>query len=172
MTISLEPEGAELGTGAQLREAEIENLDAAAGQDDVGGFEIAMDDALGVSGGERVGDLDGVRQHTLSSGMGPCLISVRESVALDELHDQVIRANVVERADVGVVERGDGLGFALKAVAELARGNFDGDGPAEAGVGAAVDLAHAAFAEEGIDAIGPERVAGLSAGSGAWLAMM
>ncbi len=31
-------------------------------------------------------------------------------------------------------------------------------GPAEARVGAAIDLAHAAFAEEGIDAIGSQRV--------------
>jgi hypothetical protein len=47
---------------------------------------------------------------------------LRERLALDILHHQVIRTNIVQRADVGMVERGDGARFAVKAVVELARG--------------------------------------------------
>ena len=48
----------------RLREAEVEHLDDAVGPDhDVGGLQVAMDDALLVSGLERVGDLPRDRQH-------------------------------------------------------------------------------------------------------------
>ncbi len=50
-----------------------------------------------------------------------------QSETLDVLHDQVIRANVVEGADVGVIQRGNRAGFAFKAIRELPRGDFDGD---------------------------------------------
>ena len=63
VTTSLEPEGAELRAGVEFGQAEVQDFDAAAGQDDVGGFEIAMDDSLGVGGGEGIRDLNGVLQH-------------------------------------------------------------------------------------------------------------
>ena len=75
------------------------------------------------------------------------LDELREQVALDEFHHQVVRADVVEGADVGVIERGNGSGFAFEAISELARRDFDGDRAAQARVRAAVDFAHAAFAD-------------------------
>ena len=38
-----------------------------------------------------------------------------ERSAIDVLHHQVIRADVVERADVGMIQRGHGARFALEA---------------------------------------------------------
>ena len=49
----------------QLCQPEVEQLDARPRQHDVGGLQVAMDDALLVGGGERVGDLDGVLQGLL-----------------------------------------------------------------------------------------------------------
>ena len=39
--------------------------------------------------------------------------------ALDEFHDEVIRPDVVELADVRMVQRGDGPGFTLEAFGQL-----------------------------------------------------
>jgi hypothetical protein len=76
-------------------------------------------------------------------------------------------SEVVDGDDVGVVEGGDGAGFALEAAAEVGRcprrtrsrvltKDFDGDVAVEAGVAGAVDLAHTADSERGLDLVGAE----------------
>jgi hypothetical protein len=71
-----------------------------------------------------------------------------------------LRADIVERADVGMIEAGDGFGFALEAgfqggvVGEVGGEDFDGDFAAEAGVAGAIDFAHAACADGGKDFVG------------------
>jgi hypothetical protein len=49
----------------QLRQAEVEELHALPGDENVGGFEIAMDDARLVRRFERLADLNGVTQGVL-----------------------------------------------------------------------------------------------------------
>jgi len=44
-----------------------------------------------------------------------------------QLHDEIIRPDVVERADVRMIQRGDGACLALEAVAKLGTGNLDRD---------------------------------------------
>ena len=80
---------------------------------------------------------------------------------LDEFHDE--EAGVmgcfesVDAGDAGVLQRGQGAGFAVEAGQPLripghfGGENLDGDVPAELGVAGAVHLAHAAFAEGGGD---------------------
>ena len=92
--------------------------------------------------------------------------AIGERLALDELHHEeietVLVADVVQHADVGVVEPRDGDGLALEALAEAlvfgqpGRNHLDGDHAVEAGVAAAIDLAHAADAEERQDFVGAE----------------
>ena len=73
-----------------------------------------------------------------------------------------MRADVVKMADVRVIQRRDGTGFALEAVLKFGTGgkmrgeNLDGDGAVEAGVIGAVDFAHAAGAERGLNFVGAE----------------
>jgi hypothetical protein len=64
-----------------------------------------MRDALFVSRFEACGDTQ--RQpHCFRRGKRPL-----RRHALDVLHDQVIRAYVVNLADIGMIQRGDGFGF-------------------------------------------------------------
>ena len=72
----------------RLGEPEVEDLDRAVGSDlDVGGFEIAVDDALLVRRLEGLGDLEGDgdglvhRDRAASDALG-------EILAVDELHDE------------------------------------------------------------------------------------
>jgi len=69
----------------------------------------------------------------------------------------VLMADVVERADVGMVQRRDGPGLAVEAlpglgiVGEMSGKNFDGDGSVETRVARTIHLAHAACTGRGND---------------------
>ena len=70
-------------------QAEVEDLDqAAVGEHDVGGLQVAMEDAEPVRGGEAVGDLDAGGERELQAGraLGDHLV---ERLAGDVLHDDV-----------------------------------------------------------------------------------
>ena len=72
------------------------------------------------------------------------------------------KAAIVEMADVGMIQRGDGAGFALEALLEfrikgkMSGENLDGDDAVEAGVGGTIDLTHAASSQRRSDLIRPE----------------
>ena len=138
-------------------EAEVEDFDAAFVSDhDVGGLEIAMDDASLMRGGERIGhgfrDFDDLRGGE-STGRHEAI----ERLAFDELHGEEVDAvglfDGENGDDVRVIESRDGAGFALEAGEafgiECGFGgeDFEGDVALEFCVGGAIDLAHAAGAE-------------------------
>jgi len=97
-----------------------------------------MNHAGGVGGGQSVGDLHG-EVDELAGGAGR-----GDGSALDELHHQVVRADVVELADIGVIERRYGVGLALESFAEFGFGRFNGNDAVEAGVARFPHLAHSA----------------------------
>ena len=70
-----------------------------------------------------------------------------QGLALDVLHHQVVRPDIVQGADVGVVQRGYGAGFALEAFGEVRARELHGDGAVESGVAAFVHFAHPARAD-------------------------
>ena len=112
-----------------------------------------MCDALGVRGGERAGDLPGVLQGFLHRKR------TFKWRAFDVLHDQVIRADVVQRTNVGMIQRRDGFGFSLEAFAELRIGNFERNDAIETGIARLKYLAHSAFTDRRKNFIGPEFIA-------------
>ena len=65
-------------------------------------------------------------------------------------------ADVVERGDVGMVESGDGAGFALPALIELGLDELKRHGAAQARVVGLIDHTHPALAERRKDLIGSE----------------
>jgi hypothetical protein len=94
----------------------------AVGHEDVGRLDIAVDDSFGVCGIERVGDLDGEGQQSLHVERAPG-DAVLQRRPLEILHGDegqgVFLADVVNGADVGMIERRGGLGLALEAAQRL-----------------------------------------------------
>src|SRR5262245_20638890 len=106
---------------------------------------------------ERVGQREAIVQRL--RGIEPLAREpIVERLALQQLHDEKGLAalrlpDVVDRADVRMLQRGDGRGFALKAVpglrhvAESGRKDFEGDIATEPRVARFVDFTHSARAE-------------------------
>jgi hypothetical protein len=67
--------------------------------------------------------------------------------AFEVFHHQIVWAVVVKRADVGMIERGYGAGFAIESLTESCGGSFDGDRAVEPRV---ADLPHFAHPSNGI----------------------
>ena len=111
-----------------------------------------MDDAGGVGGGEGVGDLGGVVDD-LGDAEAAAGDEFVEGAAGDELHDDDVHAgfvdDVMDGDDVGVVERGGGLGFLEEALAEGGIGglvgaeDLEGDRAIELEVARFIHFAHA-----------------------------
>jgi len=121
-----------------------------------------MDDALGVRGVECVGDLDGkveqpVRLKRLARD------AMLEGLSFEQFHSDeglaFVLINVVDRADVGMVERGRRLGLTLESLQglpvlrEFFRQELQGDGALELGVLGLIDHTHAPAAQLLQDAI-------------------
>jgi len=135
---------------------------AAAGDEKIGGLDVAMDDALGVRGVQRVGDFDADVEQAVHFE-GTAVHGVLQRGAVEKFHGDegfaVFFADIVDGADAGMVQRGGGLRFALEASEGLlvAR-NFGGkkfqrDEAVQARVFRFVNHAHAAAAEAFYDTV-------------------
>jgi len=67
-------------------------------------------------------------------------------LALHKFHNQIIWPDVVDVADIRVIERGHGLGFTLEALRELFPRDLDRNVAIQTRVAGAIDLAHTAGA--------------------------
>ena len=86
---------------------------------------------------QRVADLRGVFQNTIERQRAR-LFRREERVALEKFHDQVIRPDVVELKNVGVVESCHCPGFTVEALRKLLVGYFDGDDTVESRIAQAL----------------------------------
>ncbi len=128
-----------------------------------------MQDALAVRAVERIRDLAGALER-LGKRQRPAGEPVGQRLAVEPLHDEevdaVLVADVVQGADVRVVQRRDGARLTLEARAPLRRGrrllaqDLDGDGTIEPRVPGVVHLSHAAGAQRPDDLVRSE--------AGAW----
>ena len=80
--------------------------------------------------------------------------------AINELHYKEVRSDVVQRADVWMIELRDHTGFASESFSEIRFGNFDSNHAIEPRIAGLVYLAHTARAEGGDDLIRPEFCSG------------
>ena len=100
--------------------------------EDVLGLDVAVDDPLLVRRGEAVRDLDGVVDGLLRRQGRAELLA--ERFALQKLRDDeraaLVRADVVDDEDVGVIELGGGASFLLEARKAVGiRGEAAGERP-------------------------------------------
>ena len=135
---------------------------AAFGDENVGGLDVEVDESLGVGGVEGIGDL-GCQNEQGVEFDGLAGDAVLQGRAIEVLHGDegaaVVLSDVVNGADVGMIERGGGLGFALKTgeplgiAGDIFGQEFQGDKAMEAGVFGFVNHAHASAAEFLEDAV-------------------
>ena len=95
---------------------------AAPGDENIGGLDVAMDDALPVGGVEGVGDFDGERNEPVDfEGTAGNLVLEGDAVKVFHGDETLIAefSDFIDGADVGMVQRGGGAGFAAKALEGL-----------------------------------------------------
>ena len=152
--------------GDELGQAEIQDLDmAVAGQEDVRGLEVAMDHALVVGGGQAAGDLNGVVDGLPGSqraGVEP----LAQRFALEQFdHDErraLVGPEIVDRDQIRVVQHPRRPGLLLEAPEAVrvagkgGREHLDGNVAAEPGIARAVNLSHAARADQRADLVRPQ----------------
>ena len=144
---------------------EIQHLHARLRQHDVAGLQVSVDDPAPVCSVERVDDLDRVFDRSRERQRSP-LQPLLERLTIDVLHDQVVdvvlHPDVVERADVRMIQAGDDPGFALEAcdalrvVRQMLGQRLDGDGAVQARIDGAIHLTHAARGDQGLQLVRTE----------------
>jgi hypothetical protein len=107
-------------------ETEVEDLgETAIGQHHIGRFQITMKDAEGVGGTEAVGDLDADGENELQAG-GAFDDELVERLPGHVLHDDegflALFADLIDGADVGMLDGGGHAGFAQNGGAHLLLG--------------------------------------------------
>ena len=138
----------------QAGNSEVCQLHFALGADeDVGGFDVAMDHVLTVNVSETCKSMNHDRNRFFQRE--PFLLSdhVFDVVAFDVLHDEITTMLVFEGVfplnDIGVFQGGEGFGFCKEAIPqrrvghEFAVEHLDGDGLFRHDVNAVKDLPHA-----------------------------
>jgi hypothetical protein len=154
-----------------LGEPKVRQVDVVlGGQQDVGGLDVAVDEAGAVRRVERRPDLADDPRRTL--GRKPALAAhqaadvVAGDVAHRDVRDAVLLARVIDRDDVGVVDRRGDLRLAHEALPDRlvleqpGRDDLQGDGAVERELRGPVDDAHAATAGHRVDPVAREDAAG------------
>ena len=147
----------------RLGQTEVEDLDVPGrGHLDVGGLEVAVDDALLVRCLEAFRDLQEERDRLVDRDRAAS-DAIGQRLAVDQLHDQEARGLLglepVQGGDVGVVERGQHPrltlepGEPLGVLCHRLRQHLDRNLAVESGVPGSVHHTHAARAEDGDDLV-------------------
>jgi hypothetical protein len=158
---------ADLGRG-DLGEPEVEDLEVpVAGEEEVRGLQVAMQDALVVRGGQPITQLQRERDRPLGGQRAPQQTGAQR-LAGEQLAHEVGRragaADVVDGEHVRVAQRTDGSDLLLEAAQLLGARRVVGDDELDrdlapdARVARAVHLTHAAPAEQLEDLVGSEAI--------------
>src|SRR5207253_5123385 len=152
--------------GRELRQAEIENLQSAiAGDEDIFRLDVAMNDSLLMRRSHSSGDLDAViYRSTTVQWAGAQAGSKRFTFKqlFDDVRLRLVLADVVDRNQIGMIDRTGRAGLLLKSKQPLPVGckfrrkNLDGHIPADPRIVRAIHLTHPARADERGDFVRPE----------------
>ena len=108
---------------SNFRESEVEKLGMPTLRDeDVGRLDVPMNYANGMGGVECIRDLDAEIEHGVYVKRLPCDLMLQRH-AVQKFHDDeglpIVLADLVYRADVGMIESGGGTSFATEALQRL-----------------------------------------------------
>ena len=147
-TVCVTSSGSSLCRSQQFGQAEIEELDRPISRDqDVGGLQVAVQDAAIVSRFQCARDLDRLADRFVRRDR------TAQWHAVDVLEHEIARPDVVQLTDVRMVQGRDRPRFvfesaqAIRVMGHRRGENLDGDVAIEPRVAGAVDLAHPARAE-------------------------
>ena len=146
-----------------LGKTKVKNFGVAAfGDKNIGGLDVAVNDVFGVRSIERVGDFDGESEEVFDIH-GAAVDAVLERLPIKEFHGDegvaILLADIVNRADVGMVQGRGGLRFTLESreslriAGDILRQKFQRDEALEARVFGLVNDTHASAAELFDDAV-------------------
>ena len=146
-----------------LGQAEVENFRVVAvGDENIRGLDVAVNDALGVRGVERVGNFDAEVEQRFDFERTSA-DQVLQRFSVEAFHGEIgvaaVFADVVNGTDVGMIQRGRGFGFAaktfegLRVARQILGEKFQRDETVEAGVLRFVNDAHASAAQFFDDAV-------------------
>ena len=147
-------------------ESEIHDDDLAAAVDHhVGRFQVAVQHAFFVGGGQAGAELARGLDRLVHGQASDAAQQRAEILAIHELHGDVVQAfgdaDVVDAADVGVRDLARDADFVVEAREGAIVGGgglgqeFQGHGLAQGQVGGAIDFAHAAASQQSRDAVAP-----------------
>ncbi len=149
-------------------EAEVEHAHAAArGDEDVGRLDVAVDDSRAMRCLQRIGNLDGQLEQRVQrqrSRADPLLQRRPLEILHHDERPPVLLADVVDRADIRVIQRGGRPRFAREPgqrcwiLRELRRDELERHRAVQPRVFGLVDDAHAAAGQPGDDVVVRERL--------------
>ena len=148
---------------ARPRQAEIEQLHAVGREEHVGRLEVAVDDALGMQRRER-GQHPEADGHGIGHAQRPAPQALGQRLTLEQLHGDeqlaALLADLIELADVRVVDPRGGPGFApetlaCRLVAGQRRHRLQRDGALQPLVARRVDDTHPACPQLAGDRVVP-----------------
>src|SRR5271157_3649167 len=146
-----------------LCQTEVENLGVSAlGHENIGGLDVAMDDARLMRGVQRLGDVNSQRQQQFRF-QRTAADAMPQRHSIEEFHRNerpaALLVNVVDGADVGMVQRRGGASFApealqrLPVVSQIVGKELEGDEAAKTGVLGLIHHTHPAATELLDDAV-------------------
>ena len=108
-----------------------------------------------IAGSDEMRDGEGFLQRN-----GALTNSIRQSRPLNMFHHEVVRPDIEQCADVGMIQRRDGSRLLLKALGEVALTDLDRDEPIQPRVASLPHLSHPTGAKMRQDFVRPEFVPG------------
>ena len=112
-----------------------------------------MNDSLLVRGVECIKDLPGIN-HRFVHRQRPF-----QWLPIHQLHHQIVGTNIVDLADIGVVERGNRPSLTFEPLIEFGLRNFERHSSFQARIAGLINLAHATFTKRGQNFVRTEFIA-------------